>query len=300
MLRWKPLTKTLNEKHEDPEIIMDKSKTFNLKVTNAFNLDLLQTLYPKASLFPVCEGYKRNHCKHGRDGKTEVDGVTCKHLHPKKCFPWLNAGTNSKHGCNKGKDCDYYHPILCRNSVRDRMCLNAECTFAHLKYTKRYRKPDNNQPISDHRNSQENTVNRSQNNQQSPWISKPTVETNNDNMKSFLEDLVLSLRKDMQANQTEMREFKHNITKQMSQFHENLPQHQNQPQYQHQVHIDPNAVHHQVYQNQPQHHHQVHIDPSVAHQQIQHMQHIQVNQPEGAAFHQAQQHQMMMRPLGRT
>jgi hypothetical protein len=297
--------KVSNEEHkqaplhkENPEdsSVLEKHKTFNLKVVNAFNLDLLQAMYPQASPYPICEGYKRNYCKHGRDGKTEVDGVPCKQLHPKKCYPWINAGTDSRLGCNKGKDCDYYHPILCRNSVRYRRCLNAECTFAHLKYTKRYRRNnERNRPNNDHRETHESiATNRPQNNQQLPWKSQeeaqnqPAAKVDNVNVRSFLEDLVQSLRKDIQVNQKEMREFKHTITQQVSQIHHNLPQYQ-------QVHIDPTVAHHQIHQNHPQHH-QVQIDPSSTHNQ---MQHIQVNQPEGATLHLVPQSQMMMKPLGR-
>ena len=324
-----PETATENpqiQQSESVEIEKEPIKTFTLKVINAFNLDLLQSLYPKSSPYPICEGYKRFNCPHGKDGKTEIQGEPCKHLHPKKCFAWCKAGSDRRYGCTKDKDCPYFHPVICRNSIRYKRCLNPDCTYAHLKFTKRYREKtserpiqwfdqetisrpsynsdhrnphtENNHPNSDHRNSRENVMNRPPNNQQPPWKSKPTAETDKDNMRSFLEDLVQSLRKDMQTNQTEMREFKHNVTKQMSQIHQSLPQYQNQ--FHHQVHIDPNAVHNQVYQNQPQHHHQVHMDPSVAHHQIQHMQQIQVNQTEGATFHQVPQHHMMMKPLGRT
>ena len=115
---------------------------------------------------------------------------------------------------------------------------------------------------------------RSQNN---PWsASGQATETNN--VRSFLEDLVQSIRKEIKVNHSEMREFKEDITKQMSQIHQTLPQYQNQTQY----------------------HHQVLIDPTVAHNQIQHMQHIQVNQPEGATFHQIPQHHVIMKRHGQN
>lgn len=42
-------------------------------------------------------------------------------------------------GCTKGDDCKFLHPKLCRNSVLKRYCPNKDCTFHHLKHTRRPR-----------------------------------------------------------------------------------------------------------------------------------------------------------------
>ena len=118
----------------------DNVKSLTVKVVDSFNLEILQARYPQPS-YPVCEKYKRLNCPHGRNGQTEIDGEQCKKLHPKKCFRWCKAGKDETRGCTNGDNCMFYHPILCRNSVRYKKCLNSDCTFTHLQYTKRY---DNN------------------------------------------------------------------------------------------------------------------------------------------------------------
>ena len=106
------------------------------KTVNAFNLSLLQARYPKPS-YPICEKYKKYNCPHGQHGLTEVDEEQCRYLHPKRCFKYTKAGNHSVHGCTKGNECEFYHPILCKYSVRYRRCLNPECTYTHLRFTKR-------------------------------------------------------------------------------------------------------------------------------------------------------------------
>ena len=80
--------------------------------------------------------YKVGKCKHGLRGNKEVDGQKCTSQHPKKCQKYCSFGTN-KYGCKKGDNCTYYHPVLCKFSVQKRLCTNKDCTFIHLKGTKR-------------------------------------------------------------------------------------------------------------------------------------------------------------------
>ena len=255
-----------NPEKEKPEVEKEKpeveqhTKTFTLKVINAFNLDLLQTLYPQSAPYSICENYKRNKCPHGRDGKMEIEDQPCKHLHPKKCFAWCKAGNDDKYGCKKGKDCSYYHPVLCKNSLRYRRCLTTDCTFTHLKFTKRYREKENNSTVSnqpkrplrgEHLDPWSNQENSTSN--QSTKNPPPSAATNN--QSSFLEELFKSLRDTQKEMQNEMQNFKQSISQQVAQL---------QPQYWHQ---QPNHQH-------PQHHLQ--RDQSVAPNQPQH---YQVNQP---------------------
>ena len=62
----------------------------------------------------------------------------CEKNHPKKCRRYCRAGTNNKHGCKKGKDCEFFHPVLCKYSQVNRVCTNENCTFTHLQGTKRH------------------------------------------------------------------------------------------------------------------------------------------------------------------
>ena len=90
-----------------------------------------------ARIGPICEKYKKHQCPHGVSGKKEVEGRTCPHLHPRLCRVYLKNGTNIRGGCKKGNACKFFHPKLCRSSVRAKTCTNLDCTFTHLKGTRR-------------------------------------------------------------------------------------------------------------------------------------------------------------------
>ena len=86
----------------------------------------------------VCEMYKRRQCPHGRTGKTLVEGLPCSKSHPPRCRRFCDYGPKSSSGCNRGKNCRYWHPRLCRHSLADGRCLQKDtCTFFHLKGTVR-------------------------------------------------------------------------------------------------------------------------------------------------------------------
>ena len=83
----------------------------------------------------VCYYYRHGKCKHGRDGKRLFNGKECSFLHPPKCLKYCRFGRDAKLGCVG--PCQLFHPTLCRNSLKYRKCLSAECTFAHLYGTTR-------------------------------------------------------------------------------------------------------------------------------------------------------------------
>lgn len=85
----------------------------------------------------ICEEYKKRKCPHGLTGKREIDGKACPDQHPQRCRRYCGYGNDKKRGCKHGKNCRFYHPRLCKNSLRNKMCLNKECTFTHLKETLR-------------------------------------------------------------------------------------------------------------------------------------------------------------------
>ena len=59
-----------------------------------------------------------------------------KHLHTvRSCFKFMKFGSKSNKGCNKGSTCQYFHPILCKFSVRSKKCFNKDCTYPHLPGT---------------------------------------------------------------------------------------------------------------------------------------------------------------------
>ena len=89
----------------------------------------------------ICPLYKKRQCPHGPSGQIEVEGKICPLPHPKKCLKYCRFGKR-KGGCTKGGSCTYYHPVLCKYSVKANRCSNTECTFTHLKGTKRPRNED--------------------------------------------------------------------------------------------------------------------------------------------------------------
>ena len=95
---------------------------------------------------PTCQKYIRGSCPHGISGKTPVNGQICSFRHPKRCMKFCRNGPYSKYGCDKGRECQYMHPVLCKYSLKFRKCTNLRCKFTHLKFTKRYDTVDPKSP----------------------------------------------------------------------------------------------------------------------------------------------------------
>ena len=150
----------------------------------------------------VCNLYKVGKCPYGLSGKTPVNGEICKFSHPKKCRYYCRHGPYHRLGCKKGDRCTYFHPILCRYSVQKRECTNLDCTFTHLKYTRRYARQENqggnipprynrvNDPsdIRRHDSSYDaprRSNNATQNTQQDRWIHNVRRQVQNDNYDNY-------------------------------------------------------------------------------------------------------------------
>jgi hypothetical protein len=124
----------------------------------------------------ICEKYKKLECPHGLTGKRLIQGKPCPKLHPRRCINYMRHGTDKKLGCTKGQDCKYYHPVLCRDSVKRRVCTREGCKFAHLKFTKHY-EPDPQRPTRHHEEDRRSDPYRSQ--QHAPRVR--TLSTNSRN-----------------------------------------------------------------------------------------------------------------------
>ena len=85
----------------------------------------------------VCERYLLRDCPHGAKGDKLIDGNSCRKEHPKMCMRFSQYGTTRNHGCNKGNQCPYIHPPLCKDSELTRVCTNLDCKKTHLKFTRR-------------------------------------------------------------------------------------------------------------------------------------------------------------------
>ena len=117
-----------------------------------------------AAKMDICPLYKKAKCPHGLTGKKLINGTACKHEHPKRCIRFCRFGKNKKGGCTKGTQCQYYHPVLCRNALVNKKCTKENCTFTHLKGTRRNEEDETDPPRAAHDNrgadTQGNTRNR--------------------------------------------------------------------------------------------------------------------------------------------
>ena len=91
----------------------------------------------------TCSEYKKGKCPHGMRGTKVIEGKRCAFSHPKRCTRYCRNGSKGKNSCQKGVECEFYHPTICRYSVKKRLCTNKKCTYVHLAGTAR--KEDTNQ-----------------------------------------------------------------------------------------------------------------------------------------------------------
>ena len=80
---------------------------------------------------PPCRHYRRGNCKYGRKG------VGCPFPHPKECMKFVKHGFDSKTGCNEGRRCKAFHPVMCKYSLHKKVCTNPDCRYPHIKGTRR-------------------------------------------------------------------------------------------------------------------------------------------------------------------
>ena len=82
----------------------------------------------------ICPKFVQMKCPHGLRGKRVINGRPCPFYHPRICQKWCSFGPR---GCNRDGRCKKYHPTICRDSRRNFVCNNINCTYTHLKYTVR-------------------------------------------------------------------------------------------------------------------------------------------------------------------
>ena len=91
----------------------------------------------------ICEAFKTGRCPHGISGKRQISGTPCPKLHPRLCSRFRKNGTHDRFGRTKGTECRFFHPKVCKGSLaKDRICLNKECPYLHLRYTIRKKLED--------------------------------------------------------------------------------------------------------------------------------------------------------------
>ena len=100
----------------------------------------------------ICSLYRIGTFPHGLYGNKLVNDKKCELERPKSCRRYMAYGSRGPRGCRPGSNCTLYHPVLCRYSVKDRICTNQNCSFTHLKGTRRRREDF----VSENQNDQAN------------------------------------------------------------------------------------------------------------------------------------------------
>ena len=134
---------SVNGAQNNTALVVDQNDTALLaEQTSESNHSVIKnqaTNSMKTTTTKVCPRYRRGVCPHGLRGSRLIEGQTCGFDHPRVCRKYSSFGSRGPKGCKLDSNCKFYHPILCRYSVRERLCTNEKCTFVHLKGTKRHR-----------------------------------------------------------------------------------------------------------------------------------------------------------------
>ena len=85
----------------------------------------------------LCQNFLKWKCPHGISGKKKLHGNTCPHVHPRVCNQYRLSGSSGKNGCQKGKDCAFFHPQICRTAVEKGSCLRRDCSKFHPRSTRK-------------------------------------------------------------------------------------------------------------------------------------------------------------------
>ena len=135
-----PTQQSPNQSVVEPES-EEISQTKQIDQSNSLDKDFQSELQDKLGILAkdqnVCLQYKKGKCPHGLKGNKLVDGKQCEFMHPRYCPRFCSFGNQNKGGCKKGARCQLVHPVLCKYSVKKKLCTNLECTFIHLKGTRR-------------------------------------------------------------------------------------------------------------------------------------------------------------------
>ena len=175
----------------------------------------------------VCPLYKKRQCPHGPSGQDEIEGKVCQYTHPRKCLKFCRFGKR-KGGCTKGNSCKYYHPVLCKFSVKSNRCLNPECTYTHLKGTMRSERNDlenirhrnnstDSRPQRWRKDSTTSVGSRNSDAYRTPFFRQRTESggekkhNQHSSSNAFLEKLMENLRKGFEEQKTEMNLLKQGI-----------------------------------------------------------------------------------------
>ena len=144
-----------------------------------------------------CPLYEKRICPHGLTGKREIDGKPCPFNHRKLCMYYSKYGPS---GCRFKDKCRYFHPKMCQNSLKMKVCLDDTCSAIHIPGTQRIDKskvvthepiqhimPNTIQPWSENKPYSEKSV-----------VTQPNSQNFNDN-SNFLERYLEEMKTDLKA-----------------------------------------------------------------------------------------------------
>ena len=116
------------------------------------------------NLRPICQKLRRGVCPHGISGLNKIDNQICQFRHLKRCQPFCKYGRDAEEGCDKGRDCNLLHPILCKYSLEFKLCTNRRCRYTHLTGTRRYKPRDQHDGDRSHNRRNDDNYHHSQSN----------------------------------------------------------------------------------------------------------------------------------------
>ena len=170
-----------------------------------------------------CPLYMKRVCPHGLTGKREINGKPCPYKHRKLCRYFSQYGST---GCHFSKKCRYFHPQICENSEKLKICLNKTCQEFHIKGTRRIEPRDWNYQ----NNSMSNEESQYRGRKVQPWDNNAIndQECNYQNNNTINEEPHSrgrnispwdnNTRNDTECNQTEHKQIAENETKNFQNF----------------------------------------------------------------------------------
>lgn len=95
---------------------------------------------PPNQMTDVCTKYRHGNCPHGRSGNRMVNGSNCGKPHPRECFRYRKYGTDEHRGCTQGRECKWFHPVICSTSLKKQRCTKEVCSHVHLLTARKAKK----------------------------------------------------------------------------------------------------------------------------------------------------------------
>ena len=77
----------------------------------------------------TCKFFLKTRCKNG------ISDKNCKYKHLPVCNRLMRNGIKGPFGCQRGKDCEFYHPHMCRESLKFKTCSRDQCKYYHVRGT---------------------------------------------------------------------------------------------------------------------------------------------------------------------